>query len=63
MSKAVITTRTADGSADLDVDGPDRFDIDNTGTLRLMAAEQVVAAFAPGQWLAVQVVPDTTTAV
>jgi hypothetical protein len=57
-SKAIVTSRDAVGEQDLDVAGPERFEVDNTGTLRLITNDaRVVAAFAPGRWLAVRIAP------
>ena len=57
-SKAIVTSRDAVGEQDLDVAGPEKFEVDNTGTLRLITDDgRVVAAFAPGRWLAVRIAP------
>jgi hypothetical protein len=57
-SKAIVTSRDVSGEQDLDVAGPERFEVDNTGTLRLITDDaRVVAAFAPGRWLAVRIEP------
>ena len=57
-SKAIVTSRDAVGEQDLDIAGPERFEVDNTGALRLITSDaRVVAAFAPDRWLAVQIAP------
>ncbi len=61
-NKAVVTAASAYGEQLLEIAGPERFTLDQTGTLMLTRGEdrQIVAAFAPGRWSAVRIEPAAT---